>query len=119
MKRHLKPLQLIEFSELGPNGSKLASHLEQQGRSARWVQLVVLPDSFSYDQALLLHRQSEDEWLAWVPDYGEVTLHVSEFYFSHEAGSKRQELKSCNPEAGSRASLRYSRRALSVDAVSS
>lgn len=46
-----------------------------------WVKLAVLPNPYSSDEALLLCRQSEDEWIAWVPDHGEVVLHVSEFYF--------------------------------------
>lgn len=79
MKRHLKPMRLIELTE-----SEWANPVKQQGQSAEWVQLVAPPDPMCYDQALLLTRESEDEWLAWVPDYGEVTLHISEFYFPHE-----------------------------------
>lgn len=79
MKRHLKPLLLVELAE-----SKLADCAEQQMPSPEWVKLVAPPDPMSYDEALLLTRQSEDEWLAWVPDHGEVTLHVSEFYFPHD-----------------------------------
>lgn len=46
-----------------------------------WVKLAVLPSPYSNDEALLLCRQSEDEWVAWIPDHGEVVLHMSEFYF--------------------------------------
>ncbi len=81
MKRYFKPMQPIEPSESkqGQRTSKLA-----RNRLTQWVQLILLPDSMSYDQALLLSKQSDDEWLAWVPDYGEITLHVSEFYFGHD-----------------------------------
>jgi hypothetical protein len=80
MKRHLKPVLLIE-SESSLEQSKAGL----EGRSAtQWVQMIELPDPFSYDQALLLDRYSGDEWIAWVPDYGEVMLHISEFYFAHD-----------------------------------
>lgn len=80
MKRHLKPVLLIE-SESSLEQSKAGL----EGRSVtQWVQMIELPDPFSYDQALLLDRYSEDEWIAWVPDYGEVMLHISEFYFAHD-----------------------------------
>ena len=45
-----------------------------------WVNLAALPHEFSHSEALLLCQQSEDEWLAWVPDSGETVLHISEFY---------------------------------------
>lgn len=44
-----------------------------------WVRLLQPPSEFSADEALLLCQCSEDHWLAWVPDYGEATLHVSQF----------------------------------------
>lgn len=45
-----------------------------------WVSLAALPHELSYSEALLLCQQSEDEWLAWIPDHGETVLHISEFY---------------------------------------
>lgn len=80
MKRRL-PLPLVELSASSTQNraQPLPSQLSNQ-----WVQLISPPDAFSYEQALLLVKQSEDEWLAWVPDYGEVTLHISEFFFPHE-----------------------------------
>lgn len=80
MKRHLKPMLLIE-SKAGLEQPKARS---QRRSTTQWVQMIELPDPFSYDQALLLDRYSEDEWIAWVPDYGEVMLHISEFYFAHD-----------------------------------
>jgi hypothetical protein len=77
MGRYLKPL--AEFTK---SKSEYPSGLDQQ--TGQWVHLIALPNEFSYDEALLLTRLSEDEWLAWVPDYGEVTLHLSEFYFAHD-----------------------------------
>lgn len=80
MKRYLKPLALVEFTDSGlADQAGMASQM-----AAQWVQLTVLPDPFSDNEALLLTKLSEDEWIAWVPNYGEVTLHTSEFYFPHE-----------------------------------
>lgn len=47
-----------------------------------WVKLLQLPTPYSFDEALLLCQESEERWLAWVPDCGEVVLHRSEFYQS-------------------------------------
>ena len=48
-------------------------------QASTWVHLLELPSTFSYDEALLICQQSEDEWLAWVPDHGEVVLNTRQF----------------------------------------
>ncbi|MBH8577418.1 hypothetical protein I8752_31505 [Nostocaceae cyanobacterium CENA369] len=45
-----------------------------------WVELLELPSSFSFDEALLLCPISADKWLAWIPDYGKVILHTGQFH---------------------------------------
>jgi hypothetical protein len=45
-----------------------------------WVRLRDQLSPFSFDQALLLCELVADEWLAWVPDYGETSLHRQQFY---------------------------------------
>ena len=47
--------------------------------ASTWVNLLEPPSAFAYDEALLICQQSEDEWLAWVPEHGEVVLHASQF----------------------------------------
>lgn len=44
-----------------------------------WVKVLNPPTAFSYDEALLLCQTSENQWLAWIPDYGEILLHTNEF----------------------------------------
>jgi hypothetical protein len=44
-----------------------------------WVRLVNPPTAFSFDEAWLLCETSENHWLAWIPDYGEILLHRDEF----------------------------------------
>lgn len=51
----------------------------REPEASTWVSLLEPPSAFSYDEALLLCQQSEEEWLAWVPDHGEVVLHVNQF----------------------------------------
>ncbi|MBD2163634.1 hypothetical protein H6G04_04365 [Calothrix membranacea FACHB-236] len=51
----------------------------QQFTVSRWVKLLQLPNPYSFDEALLLCPVSKHEWLAWIPDHGEVVLHISEF----------------------------------------
>ncbi|HEY9860184.1 MAG TPA: hypothetical protein V6D16_11815 [Candidatus Obscuribacterales bacterium] len=48
-------------------------------QASTWVHLLEPPSAFSYDEALLICQQSEDAWLAWVPEHGEVVLHVNQF----------------------------------------
>ncbi len=43
-----------------------------------WVKLKQRPDPFSSDEALLLCRCSATQWLAWVPDYGEMLVSPSD-----------------------------------------
>lgn len=49
-----------------------------------WVRLANALSPFSHDEAMLLCQTSAEEWIAWVPDYGEVVLHLSEFYLPAE-----------------------------------
>jgi hypothetical protein len=53
--------------------------LPQKFQANTWVQLLKLPSTFSFDEALLLCQQSEDEWVTWIPDHGEAVLNVSQF----------------------------------------
>ncbi|HEY9812759.1 MAG TPA: hypothetical protein V6D31_04385 [Candidatus Sericytochromatia bacterium] len=52
---------------------------EQKYEASTWVQLLNPPHPFSYDEALLLCQQSEDEWIAWIPEHGEIVLRTSQF----------------------------------------
>lgn len=53
--------------------------LQHQFQPDTWVQLLELPSSFSFDEALLLCKLSADEWVAWIPDHGEAVLHTNQF----------------------------------------
>ncbi|MGA7934140.1 MAG: hypothetical protein WCA35_11380 [Kovacikia sp.] len=44
-----------------------------------WVKLLELPSPFSAYEALLLCQCSENRWLAWVPEYGEILLKTDQF----------------------------------------
>lgn len=52
---------------------------QQEFQASTWVQLLELPSPFSFDEALLLCQHSEDQWVAWIPDYGEIVIHTSQF----------------------------------------
>ena len=47
-----------------------------------WVQMREKPNPYSHDQALLLCQVTEDEWVAWVPDHGEMVLYRHQFFRS-------------------------------------
>ncbi|MEH1798606.1 MAG: hypothetical protein V7L02_23775 [Nostoc sp.] len=53
----------------------------QRFRASTWVNLLQLPNPFSFDEALLLCPVSADEWLAWVPDHGEAILNIRQFSY--------------------------------------
>ncbi len=44
-----------------------------------WVKLLNPPTAFSFDEAWLLCEASDTQWLAWIPDYGEILLDTNEF----------------------------------------
>jgi hypothetical protein len=46
-----------------------------------WVCLQERPNDWSHDRALLLCECAEHEWVAWIPDYGEATIHSRQFTF--------------------------------------
>lgn len=48
-------------------------------QSGMWIKLWQLPSPFSADEALLLCQCAADQWLAWVPEYGEILLELGDF----------------------------------------
>ena len=58
---------------------KQGSFLEQELEPSTWVKLLELPSPFCFDEALLLCKCSDSEWLAWIPDWGEAMLHTRQF----------------------------------------
>lgn len=50
-----------------------------QYQPSTWVRLFNPPTAFSFDEAWLLCQCSDEQWLAWIPDYGEILLHPDEF----------------------------------------
>lgn len=50
-----------------------------------WVKVFNPPTAFAFDEALLLCQTAENQWLAWMPDHGEVLLHTDEFCHVVEA----------------------------------
>jgi predicted nuclease of restriction endonuclease-like (RecB) superfamily len=53
---------------------------QQEFQPYTWVKLLELPDSFSFDEALLLGEHSKNQWYVWIPDYGSTVIHASQFY---------------------------------------
>ncbi|XHX76786.1 MAG: hypothetical protein RBJ76_20455 [Stenomitos frigidus ULC029] len=47
--------------------------------ASTWVQLLQPPNAYSSDEALLLCPIGDNQWLAWVPDYGEIVLESEQF----------------------------------------
>ncbi len=59
----------------------LACNISKHLKAFTWVELLHLPNPFSFDEALLLCPVSEDDWLVWIPDYEEALLHTRQFRY--------------------------------------
>ncbi|WP_432811977.1 hypothetical protein [Pantanalinema sp. GBBB05] len=60
---------------------KADSHLDRSPLApSGWVKLLQPLSLLSADEALLLCQYSEHQWLAWVPEYGEILLDTDQFY---------------------------------------
>jgi hypothetical protein len=47
--------------------------------SNTWVHLLTEFSDFAGDEALLLCQESDSDWVAWIPNYGEARLDVGQF----------------------------------------
>ncbi len=47
--------------------------------SGNWVSLLDPPSEYAHDEALLLCQLSEDDWLTWIPSFGEIALCLRQF----------------------------------------
>lgn len=56
-----------------------SSTTESELCDSTWVKLRELPSPYSYEEALLLCQHSDTEWIVWIPDYGQMILHRSQF----------------------------------------
>lgn len=64
-----------------PVGLPLTSQLSNvRYQPSTWVKLCELPSPYSFDEALLLCEESDGQWAAWVPDFGEMRLNPNQFY---------------------------------------
>ena len=67
---YLHPLNWLTKSEISTTEDLQAS---------TWVQLRERPTPYSHDEALLLCKHSDTEWIVWIPEHGEMVLHRSQF----------------------------------------
>jgi hypothetical protein len=70
--------QLPDFGELPLSNWNPVCHITYD--RAAWVKLIQPPSEYSFGEAMLLCQETENTWLAWIPDYGEVLLDKSNFY---------------------------------------
>lgn len=59
-------------------------HTDPCGKVHIWVRLLRLLNPYCHHEALLLCQISETDWLAWVPDHGEATLRLGQFFVNEE-----------------------------------
>ena len=48
--------------------------IDETWESGTWVQLSNLPETCYMDEAILLSKKSENSWLAWLPEWGQIVL---------------------------------------------
>jgi hypothetical protein len=59
-----------------PSFCFLSSALNPISEPNIWVKLTKFPSPFAHDEALLLCRHSETEWVVWIPDFGEAIIEI-------------------------------------------
>jgi hypothetical protein len=64
---------------LHPYNGSSSTYSDLTKLNSTWVKLREAPSPYSHDEALLLCQQSDTEWVAWVPDYGEIVLDHYQF----------------------------------------
>ncbi|MCY7391615.1 MAG: hypothetical protein LH647_09025 [Leptolyngbyaceae cyanobacterium CAN_BIN12] len=47
--------------------------------SSAWVKLHNPPSELCQDEALLLCQAANNQWVAWIPDYGKILLTAEDF----------------------------------------
>ncbi len=80
----MKPLEAcvpVQVPQYVPG--QIARPYLESAKAATWVKLLELPSEYSYNEALLLCPISKEEWVAWIPDYGEAVLHIKQFCRVH------------------------------------
>jgi hypothetical protein len=50
--------------------------IKEKARSEIWIKISDLPNSFYFDEAILLCQKSENSWIAWIPEHGQIVIHV-------------------------------------------
>ena len=78
-KHRAKPKTSLTSQQAWKKLTACAS-LKSKPEPSSWVRLVSPPTAFSFDEAWLLCECSGSQWLAWIPDYGELLLSTDEFY---------------------------------------
>jgi hypothetical protein len=73
-------LMVPDISTRSAKAGWLSRSLSSGVKANTWVKLLELPSPHSFDKALLLYRFSLKEWIAWVPNYGEIRLNENKFY---------------------------------------
>jgi hypothetical protein len=48
-------------------------------QASTWVRLLEQPSPYCLNEALLMCEYPDGKWAAWIPDFGEVTLHSGQF----------------------------------------
>jgi hypothetical protein len=75
MHQLLDPVDFTNLSNFLPERCQFVSlERSQILKPGDWVSLNVLPSEYAHDMALLLCEAAEDQWLAWIPDFGEIEL---------------------------------------------
>jgi hypothetical protein len=73
-REKIRDLSLPSFSEWTPS----------DWTPATWVKVVNPPTAFAFNEALLLCQTSDNYWMVWIPDHGEILLHTDNFCNSAE-----------------------------------
>ncbi|MDR9895166.1 hypothetical protein G7B40_011390 [Aetokthonos hydrillicola Thurmond2011] len=48
--------------------------IDGEWESGSWLKLYNVPEYLYFNEAILLCRNNDNIWLAWIPDYGEIQI---------------------------------------------
>lgn len=62
------------MSVISLNATATRQSCDTDLQASTWIKLRERPSPYSHDEALLLCKTEDGAWIAWIPDYGEITL---------------------------------------------
>ena len=74
-----EPESTVQWCSVSLNRRIQETRSIPQPQPNTWVKLLELLNPYCHNEALLLCRISDREWVAWIPDHGEARIDIEQF----------------------------------------